>query len=343
MKSNIRKVKGKKSINIRLLLTTFMLITMVVISVFAQQNTVQDDIIIEIEEGLSTKGIAKKLKSNKLISSEYIFVQSSIKKGYDKKYKSGKFKLNAKMSQDEIMEALTTCGYDDESIKVTIPEGYTIKQIGEKLEEKGICNKQEFYDAIRTEKFDYEFLKDIKVGENYLEGYLFPNTYSIKKGESVRKIIDMMLSSFEQNLDSDSIEKAKKMGYTLHEVITVASIIEREVKVEDERPLVAGVIYNRLKKGQKLQMCSTIQYILGEQKSKLYEKDLQIDSPYNTYIYEGLPVGPISNPGKSSIDAALNPSKHNYYYFVLKDEKTGTHIFSSKYDEHVNAKNKYIK
>ena len=123
---------------------------------------------------------------------------------------------------------------------------------------------------------------------------------------------------------------------------SVVSFKNGEVRVGDERAKVAGVVYNRLKNKQKLQMCSTIQYILGEPHAKLYDVDLEIDSPYNTYMYIGLPIGPIANPGASAINAALNPEVHDYYYFVLMDEATGKHYFSKTYAEHVGAKSKYI-
>lgn len=297
---------------------------------------------INIEKGLGTAAIADILKENKIISSTLLFRYESRRDGYDTKFRYGTFELNNTMTNNEIMEILSTKGASEKGIKVTIPEGYNIKQIARRLEESGLIKEEDFYTALKTLRFDYEFLKDVPAGENYLEGYLFPNTYEFKVGSTPREIIEKFLDGFNSNFKTEDLEKAKSLGYSYHEAIIIASIIEREVRVGDERPKVAGVIYNRLKAKQKLEMCSTVQYILGEQREKLYEVDLQIDSPYNTYMYIGLPVGPIANPGADSIRAALNPETHDYYYFVLMDEAKGVHYFSKTYSEHVGAKSKYI-
>ena len=297
--------------------------------------------IIEIPKGSGTKAIASILKENDMIVSSIIFVAESQKKGYAEDFKYGKFKVNNKMTSEELMETLTSSGEKVEGIKFVIPEGYTIKQIGEKLEDENIISKDSFY-AAAGEAYDYEFLKDLEVTENYLEGYLFPSTYELAKDSTAEDIIIKLLNGFNDNYDPLDVKKAEALGYTYHDVITVASIIEREVKVPLERKKVAGVIYNRLRDGIKLQMCSTIQYILGEPKARLFEKDLEIESDYNTYMNAGLPIGPISSPGLDAIEAALNPEKHNYYFFVVKDSKTGTHQFSETLSEHNVAKADYI-
>ena len=172
--------------------------------------------------------------------------------------------------------------------------------------------------AVANEKFDYSFLDDSVQGESRLEGFLFPDTYSVPKGSSEKFIINEMLKRFDEIYTPDMRKKAKKMGYTDREIVTVASIIERETVLDDERAKVASVIYNRLDKNMKLQMCSCVQFLLGKQKHFLDENDISIESPYNTYIYEGLPPGPIACPGKASLEAALNPAKTDYIYFVVR-------------------------
>ncbi len=298
---------------------------------------------ITIPRGAGTKAIARILKENKIITNEFVFVNESKKKGYDGKYKYGDFILNNQMTREELMEALNTNGSFESGNRFTIPEGYTLKQIAERLEEQGFTTREDFYNAAKRTDYDYPFLANLpKNNDFYLEGYLFPNTYEVRKGAGVEEIIEKMLDGFAAQYDPSHEEMAKKLGYSYHEIVIIASMIEREVAREDERRRVAGVIYNRLAKRELLQFCSTVQYILGEPHAKLYEADLQIDSPYNTYKYTGLPVGPISNPGSASILAALDPEKHDYFYFVLMDDQTGQHYFSKTFLEHVNAKNRYL-
>ena len=192
-----------------------------------------------------------------------------------------------------------------------------------------------------TKKFDYSFLDDSVQGESRLEGFLFPDTYSVPKGSNEKFIINEMLKRFDEIYTPDMRKKAKKMGYTDREIVTVASIIERETVLDDERAKVASVIYNRLDKNMKLQMCSCVQFLLGKQKHFLDENDISIESPYNTYIYEGLPPGPIACPGKASLEAALNPAKTDYIYFVVSDKGDGSMKFSKDYDEFLKNKEDY--
>lgn len=337
----------KRKLNLKRI---FLLIIVLVVCAFVMyfvKSTVRKssarDVEFEIPMGASTNKIAQVLKENDLIDSIFFFKVETKLKGYGGKYRYGLYKMNTSMSSDEIMHILSTEGATKNTVSVTIPEGYTIKQIGQKLEEAKLFTKEEFYDECKNGTFDFKFLDKNAKGDYYLEGFLFPNTYEFYDDATPNDVITIMLKAFDDNINDEDYLKAEKLGYSFRDVITVASIIEREVKEPTERPMVAGVVYNRLKKNMALQMCSTIQYILGEQHDKLYDVDLQIDSPYNTYMYPGLPIGPISNPGKASIDAALNPVSHDYYYFVLMDEKTGKHYFSKTFEEHSTAKSKYIK
>ena len=170
-----------------------------------------------------------------------------------------------------------------------------------------------------------------------MEGYLFPDTYEVPKKYGVEKMIKVMLSNFNQiAIENKFTDRAEKIGFSLNEIIILASIIEKEAKFNDEKNKVSSVFYNRLKINMKLQSCATIQYILGEPKEGLDENDLKIDSPYNTYLYKGLPPGPICNPGLDSIIAALEPAEEDYLFFVLGDN--GRHIFSKTYQEHLKNK-----
>jgi UPF0755 protein len=210
--------------------------------------------------------------------------------------------------------------------KITIPEGFTCLQIAELLDQKNIVEK-EF------------FLKLTKYGEKSYEGYLFPDTYEVPKKYGSENMLKLLLSNFNRVVEDNKLRnKADKIGFSLDKIIILSSIIEKEAKFTEEKKKVSTVFYNRLKKGMKLQSCATIQYILEKPKERLDENDLKIDSPYNTYLYKGLPPGAICNPGLDSIMAALEPVKEDYLYFVLGEN--GRHIFSKTYQEHLKNKNK---
>ncbi|WP_231705755.1 endolytic transglycosylase MltG, partial [Effusibacillus lacus] len=186
--------------------------------------------------------------------------------------------------------------------------------------------------------FDYEFVRQIpkKPGMRYrLEGYLFPETYEIKQGATEHEIIDRMLKQFDKVVSPDLREKFKANGLSLHDAVTMASLIEREARVAKERPTISGVIHNRLqqKPPMLLQIDATIQYVVGQKPELLY-KDLEVESPYNTYKYEGLPPGPIASPGLDSLKAAASPEKHELFYYVTKKDGTGEHYFAKTLEEH---------
>jgi len=201
--------------------------------------------------------------------------------------------------------------------RVTVPEGLTLKATAEKFAAatSGSITAARFIEATRSGGYKYSFLEGAPAGN--LEGYLFPNTYEVTSQTTARQAVDMMLKSFGRETDDLDWSRAAALGVSRYQVVIAASIIEKEVKFAEERPLVASVIYNRLKKNMKLGMCSTVLYALGEWKPKLSITDTQVDSPYNTYRIDGLPPGPICNPGFESISAALNPAATNYIFFLV--------------------------
>ena len=173
-----------------------------------------------------------------------------------------------------------------------------------------------------------------------LQGYLFPATYDIYEDTTAASLIDTMLEKFRSVYTSEYSAKAADLGYTDYQILIMASIVEREAKIDSERPIIAGVIYNRLKIDMMLQMCPTVLYPLTDgmyDKSEVTYDDLEIESPYNTYKNTGLPVGPICNPGQASIEAVLYPDENDYLYYHTSDAGDGSHIFSSTYDEHINT------
>lgn len=295
-------------------------------------------ISVTIPSGTGTAGIASILEENKLIGNTGVFKLQSRSKGYDGKYKAGQYSLSPSMSMDEIM-GLLLAG-KDETVRFTIPEGYDIKRTTAKLAEEGLVNTEAFMKEIENGQFNYEFLSDSPAGPNRLEGYLFPETYDIFTTANEHDIIDKMLYQFDKVFNDDYYARAEELGMSVREVITLASIIEREARVPEDRPVIASVFYNRLKIDMPLQSCATVQYILGEQKPVLSIKDTQIESPYNTYVIAGLPPGPIASPGADSIKAALYPADTDYLYFLAKGD--GSHAFSETYDQFLRDKDKYI-
>lgn len=297
---------------------------------------IKESISVEIENGASGNGIVKMLKEAGAIKYPKIFKMKAEKAALLTKFKPGKAVIEPEMSYDEIIRLLASDGRA--AVKVTIPEGYEIYRIADKLEQLGIVTKEEFYAAAKAEDYDYKFLKNLPKRENALEGYLFPDTYIVSENISAHDMIDMMLAEFDKCFSEEYYKRADELGMSVDEIVTLASIVERETNAPDERAKVAGVFYNRLGDGMKLQSCATVEYVLEERKAKLSNADLAIDSKYNTYKYSGLPIGPIASPGAECIKAALYPEKTTARYFVLG--KDGKHVFSETYSAHLAAKKK---
>ncbi|HHW49610.1 MAG TPA: endolytic transglycosylase MltG [Clostridiaceae bacterium] len=309
---------------------------------------------VEIPLGSNTAEIANLLKEKGIITNTNLFRFFSKINGYDGTYQSGvhvieKGKIYTSLKDLEtLMRILSSRPLDNPSIKVTIREGLTLNQLAELLAEKGLVNKEKFLSIAENETFDYKFLKGITRKQKRLQGYLFPETYIFDTKAGEKAIINKLLGQFDKIFKPEYYKRAEDLGMTVDEVIILASIIEREVKVPEERETIAGVFYNRLrskdKNLRKLQSCATIQYILLERDGKVKEtltlEDEQIESPFNTYLYEGLPPAPICSPGRDSILAALNPEQHEYYYFVQRNDGSGGHYFSKTYKEHLNNKAK---
>jgi UPF0755 protein len=296
-----------------------------------------EEVMINIPIGVSTKQIAKILYKEDMINSEWAFRILSKKSKTDGKMKAGNYYIKKDMSSQEIIKKLVNGDTVKDTIKVTIPEGFELKQIAKRLEEKGLTTEKEFIKIAEDEEFDYVFLKNLPKGKNRLEGFLFPDTYEISKNATPKEIIMKMLNRFDHVFMDAYYKRAEELNMTVNDIVTLASIIEREAKVDKERPIVSSVFYNRIEKKMPLQSCATVQYILGERKARLTLKDIAINSPYNTYKQEGLPPKPIASPGKASIEAALYPNKTEYLYFVVS--KNGEHHFSKTYKEHLKAKN----
>ncbi len=297
------------------------------------------DIVIEIPSGSSTMKIADILKENNLIKDKLVLKKIVKDKNLDGKLKAGTYTLNSGMDLEQIVYQLEAGGKSDNTVAFTIPEGYDIKDIAERLNELKIIDKYVFLDLtsdVKNFSDKYTFLKELPEGQS-LEGVLFPDTYEVYVNTSEEEIIERMLSRFEEFYEKDLKNKIENSDLNFNETITLASIVEKEARVDEERPTISGVFYNRLEKDMLLQADATVQYALGERRERLYYKDLEIESPYNTYIHKGLPPAPIASPGEKSLIAAVNPSDVDYLYYVLKKDGSGRHIFTKTYEEHLKV------
>ncbi|MGN0135143.1 endolytic transglycosylase MltG [Anaerotignum sp.] len=299
-----------------------------------------ETVTVTIPEGAGTEDIARILKENKLIGSVFGFKLTSKLEGFDGTYKQGTYEVDTGLTKRQIMELLQS-GKVAANLKITIPEGYSVKQIAEKVAETEICTAEEFISECNNGTFDYDFLKDLPDREYKLEGYLFPDTYFLQESMTAHDIVNAMLARFDKMYTKEYQEAVEKSEYTLDEIVTIASMIEKEIKVEEERPRAAAVIYNRLKDNMSLGIDATVLYAVGKTSGELTQDDLNTDSPYNTRKNQGLPLGPISNPGESSFRAALYPEDNNYLYYVVEAVGKDNHVYCETYDEFLDAKAAY--
>ena len=312
---------------------------------------------IEIPRGSSLGTIAQILYDNNLIRSKTAFKLYVDLSNKTSQLKAGKYKLSRNMELGQIMDELLAGNATSDTVSITIIEGWDIRKIAKYLvKEKGFqFTEQEFIDAAKVENFtDFVFLQDIpedrkkgEVGISPLEGYLFPDTYLVYQDASPEDIMRKMLVQFEKVYNESVAEKAQDLEMTMDEVVTLASIIQREARISDEFAKVSAVFHNRLKKGMPLGADSTIQFLINEDRWDFSIEETKIDSPYNTYENTGLPIGPIASPGRLALVSAVNPYEEfmnpnkPYLYFVLKDPKTGEHVFNTSYEQHMKDKKKY--
>ncbi|MEW5909319.1 MAG: endolytic transglycosylase MltG [Thermodesulfobacteriota bacterium] len=281
----------------------------------------------------SFSSLVQKLHKEKLISSPLKFKLYARIKGYGKKILAGEYSFFSTMSPDQIMDIMIAGKVVLH--RVTIPEGSTIRQIAEILSKADLISQSEFMEAA----MDPGVILENCVEASSLEGYLFPDTYQFAKMTPARKIISTISKRFWSVFKAEWKKEAEKMGYSIHQIITLASIIEKESSIEDERAIVSSVFHNRLKKKMRLESDPTVIYGIRGFDGNLTRKHLSESTPYNTYRFSGLPPGPIANPGAGSIEAALFPAKTDFLYFVSKND--GSHLFSEDFARHKLAVSKY--
>jgi len=291
--------------------------------------------ILDIPNGTGLQEVSRLLEQNEIINNGWTFIVMGKLIGAERELQAGEYRLHAGMSPFEILRMLQSGRVL--LYEVTIPEGFNKHQIARLLNE----NELSSYEAFMKLTADPAFVRSLGVEADSLEGYLYPETYFFPKSVGTEDIIRTMVSTFRRVYTSDMEERAKALSMTQQEVVTLASIIEKETSAGDERPLVSAVFHNRLKKRIPLQSDPTVIYALPDFDGNLKRKDLLIRSPYNTYHVPGLPPGPIANPGQAALLATLYPAEANYLYFVSKND--GTHYFSRTLAEHNSAVEHYQK
>ena len=277
--------------------------------------------------------VAKQLKDAGIIKYKGLFELYCSVSHAKTKIDPGTYELSTNYDYRALVKKMQVGSGAMVTTKVTIPEGYTMEQIFHKLEDENVCSYDDLMDAAANYSYNYSFIDQSMLGDaKRLEGFLFPDTYEFYQGMQASSAINKFLENFHDRLTAEMLEKADERGMTMQEVVTVASMIEKEAANDDERAMIAAVIYNRIEAGMPLQIDSTIMYVLPEHKDVLTVEDTKIDSPYNTYQNKGLPPTPIANPGLASIKATLSPASTQALYYAL-DAESGTHKFFTNYGE----------
>ena len=277
--------------------------------------------------------VAKQLKDAGIIKYKGLFELYCSVSHAKTKIDPGTYELSTNYDYRALVKKMQVGSGAMVTTKVTIPEGYTMEQIFQKLEDENVCSYDDLMDAAANYSYNYSFIDQSMQGDaKRLEGFLFPDTYEFYQGMQASSAINKFLENFHDRLTAEMLEKADERGMTMQEVVTVASMIEKEAANDDERAMIAAVIYNRIEAGMPLQIDSTIMYVLPEHKDVLTVEDTKIDSPYNTYQNKGLPPTPIANPGLASIKATLSPASTQALYYAL-DAESGTHKFFTNYGE----------
>jgi len=286
-----------------------------------------------VEKGATFRAVALALEKEGLIRDAGGFSFAAKFFGAYKKIRAGEYELSPSMTPVAILDALTKGRV--KRYAVTIPEGFNIRDAAAAIAATGLVNEKELVEKA----MDARFAAALGVEGVTLEGYLFPDTYLFERGQTVEDMLSMMVGRFKKIYDAEFAEEARQKGFSVKKLITLASIIEKETGAASERPAISAVFQNRLKKRIRLQSDPTVIYGIKDFDGNLTKRHLQTPTPYNSYTNFGLPPGPIANPGKASIRAALNPAKEDYLYFVSMNN--GTHYFSKSLREHNNAVNTY--
>lgn len=331
----IKKTSPAKLIGVPLALVVLLWCVFALWDVFGITPGKGHQVMVKIPAGSTVREIADILDDEGIIDHPMIF-RFWEKLGRDNVFQQGGHLVGRGQSYGNIIKKLTSTpdvgAY--ETVTVVIPEGYEARMIAKKLSDMGWVDEERFMEELEKGDFDFDFISEIDRKENRLEGYLFPATYELLVGESEHDIINRMLTAFNQRIVP--LYKQSGTSYSLDEIVTMASIVEREAANDSERGKVASVFYNRLKNDMAFGSCATVQYIIKERKDVLSNSDIKIKSPYNTYINKGLPIGPIASPGESSVKAALYPEDTDYLYFAARADGS-ENVFTRTNEEHLQV------
>ena len=292
-------------------------------------------VLIDVTNGSTLKSVANDLHEKGIVQHQSIFERFAILAGFDRQIRAGEYEFVAGESYRDILTRLR--GGDIVQIRVTIPEGRTNLEISKVFKRRMSIDPDEFLALT----FDDSLIKRWAIEAPSLEGYLFPDTYHFPSKFTPRQVIETLLSRFFTVWTPEHEERARAVGMTRGEILTLASIVEGEALLDSETRRISAVYHNRLERKMRLQADPTVAYALGGVRRRLYYKDLRVDSPYNTYRNTGLPPGPICNPGQVAIEAALDPLQGTEeIYFVAARDGSGGHVFTRTLRDHINAKNK---
>lgn len=291
------------------------------------------------EPGIS---VARRLATGRIIRSEYLFRFLMKARGLEQSLKAGDYAIPSDMGSNDILDMIARGR--QRLIRFTVPEGSSLQSVASAAESAGVATARDVIEAAR----DPELVQSLGIAADSLVGYLFPDTYLLPRGAGGRQLVSIMVTTFKKRLVRELPETEALSPSELHERVILASIVEREYQLPEEAPLMASAFLNRLKIGMALQSCATIVYIIVEKQDKphpyrLFDRDLQIQDPFNTYLHPGLPPEPICNPGLISLAAVVRPASTNYLYFRLIDEASGKHYFSTSLDEHIKAASLAVK
>ena len=298
-------------------------------------------VVVEIRSGDSLRAVSRSLEDAGLIGSAVLFELYARFAGLAPRLQAGRYALDQTMSPVVMLEKIVSGDAVFDELQVTIPEGWSLHDIETALEERGLFSRERFARAavMRDIYRDFPLVSSLE-DNTILDGYLFPDTYRILAESTPETIVARMLDNFHRRIPDDLLKQIERQGRTLHDVLTLASIVQKESATDEEMPLVAGVFWNRLTRGMRLESDATVNYVLGTSKLQPTFADTEVQHPYNTYENEGLPPGPIGNPGLPAITAAANPEEHGYLFFLHKPNREI--VPSRTFSEHLANKARYL-
>ena len=337
----MEKNKSFKKILMLSMIIFFIILSVILFLLYNQSISMplksnSEIVSIEVRSGEGIYSVLDRLGKENKLSNKYFIKLNLMIHRKQINLQEGIYEVNSNVNLTQLLNALNNQEDNKNAKKLVIPEGYTIDEISYKVEETGICSKEDFIEAVKKYKLP-DFIKSDDKKRYNLEGFLYPDTYFIQNGSNAESIVNIMFNRFLQILFEIENENGIDIKDNEIEKITnIASMIEKEARYDYDRDLISSVVYNRLKDNMKLQLDATVIYGLGHHVDVVLNKHLAVDSPYNTYKYAGLPIGPIANPGKESIKAAILPKDTDYLFYILKED--GYHYFTNTYDDFLKKK-----